>query len=279
MSPRRCNRPAGIASISMSAAATTRSSTTCRASSARSTTRRSFITCRTPCRRCASCKIPKTLLELEGNDLFNYDPNHSRSRPRREEGTAAGPAGPGTATSSRRMRTAISASSTPARTRRPARTSMPSSSRSRSPASPPPRTSTGSSTPGARAGCCKAADKVEIDSRRAVLDRAPARPLRGDRARRRTEEVQAGRHRRAGLRRRRTERARRQPADGRQQFLARAAFRQTAGASRLGLRAVDQRARPQMRVRSRQFAGLGAQTYEPSVRPRSRASRRCCFRS
>ena len=55
------------------------------------------------------------------------------------------------------------------------------------------------------------------------------------------------------------ERARGQPADGREQLLAGAALHQAAGAPRLGLRAVDQRARAQMRVRSRQLAGVGAQ--------------------
>ena len=87
---------------SSSAGATTRSSTTCRASSARSTTRRSSTTCRTRCRTLRELQIPKTLLELEGNHLFNFDPENPQLGQRREEGPAAGPAAPGRATGSRR---------------------------------------------------------------------------------------------------------------------------------------------------------------------------------
>ena len=76
------------------------------------------------------------------------------------------------------------------------------------------------------------------------------------RARRRIEEVQAGRHRRSGFRRRGAERARGQPSIGREQFLAGAAFHQAAGPSRLGLWPIDHRAGASLRLRSRQLPGL-----------------------
>ena len=103
----------------------------------------------------------------------------------------------------------------------------------------------------------KAAHKVEVDPRRSPLDRASACLIGCAHSRRRTEEIQAGRYRRPGFRRRGTQRARRQPPTGREQFLAGAAFHQAARSSRLGVWPVDHRARARQRLRPRQFSGLG----------------------
>ena len=99
--------------------------------------------------------IPKTLLELEGNTLFNYDPAIPRARPRREAGPARRPADLGGRQLRQGRRRQL-----PVRLQRRGRpgraaTSTRSSSRCRSPSSPSTRRRTGSSTSGARAGCAR----------------------------------------------------------------------------------------------------------------------------
>ena len=97
--------------------------------------------------------IPKTLLELEGNDLFNFDPDNPAPRPRREARPAAGPlTWDGRHASEGRQR------QLPVRlqrraTRRRAGTSTRSSSSCRCAISPGRPRTTASSMPGARAGC------------------------------------------------------------------------------------------------------------------------------
>ena len=71
-------------------------------------------------------KIPKTFLELEGNDLFNYDPAIAAMGPRHQEGIAAGPADLERRSLQERRRTAIFALSIRARTPGRGRTAMPS---------------------------------------------------------------------------------------------------------------------------------------------------------
>ena len=141
---------------SSSAGATTPSSTTCRASSARSTTRRSSTTSRTPGRTLRELKIPKTLLELEGNHLFNFDPEHPAPGPGGEARPARRGRSPGTGDGSTRTPTATTASSTAARMPRPAGTSTRSSCemplRYLTHAA---RAAIASSTRGARAGCSR----------------------------------------------------------------------------------------------------------------------------
>lgn len=68
--------------------------------------------------------------------------------------------------------------------------------------------------------------------------------------------IQAGRHGRSGFRRRRAERTRGRPSARREQFLAGTAFHQAPRSPRMGVRPVDHGAEASLCLRSRQFAGF-----------------------
>ena len=140
--------------------------------------------------------IPKTLLELEGNDLFNFDPANPPSRPRREEGSAARALHLEREQVQRRTKGKL-----PLRLQRSdcqaGKTSTRSSGDSARLSDRARRPRTASSTPGAKAGCCKASNKVDDDSGHPFWLENPRRLASKRRARTTSSRVQAGRHRRA----------------------------------------------------------------------------------